>query len=387
MRFRTTLTLMIALAVITQPGLASAQSVEEAEGATKWRRWAGAATGALVLGGVASFTDQAGDQARTGVCDTTSCVVAIGSLIGAGLGFLLGSEWDRRVDKRTREGPTLEYDLSSVRLSASPTLLAEGEPGVFALARDRVFFIDDDLNAEPILEGYAARALTVTMGGDLLLLSSSTDVVGVPLPGPADEAVAVADFGTASLAALGGGAIVASEPGRLRRLELSGSPFAPVLLEDQTVATVGIPAALALSAAGNVLWTLEDSSLVGRNPGNLSETTRLRLPSRATAFTLSGPTAFVAVGDSGAVAVDISDPRAPRVTLRLVGMDFAFDAAALDGRIYVAAGAQGVFVYEVASGQANRLGVIRDLDFAGDLLVRGGRLYILDRSAGSLFRL
>ena len=86
--------------------------------------------------------------------------------------------------------------------------------------------------------------------------------------------------------------------------------------------------------------------------------------------------------------MDVSNPISPRITYRIVGMDFALDAAVLDGRVYVAAGAQGVFVYELNSeGQPVQLGVVRDLDFAGDLLVRGNRLYILDRSAGSLYRL
>jgi hypothetical protein len=143
-----------------------------------------------------------------------------------------------------------------------------------------------------------------------------------------------------------------------------------------------------LGMGGTVLWTVEDSTLVARNPTSLAETARLRLPGRISALNLAGPTAMVALGDGGAVSVDVSDPRDPQVGFRLTGMDFAYDAAVLDGRAYVAAGAQGVFVYDLdASGEPVKLGVIREPDFAGDLLIHRGHLYILDRSGDNLYRM
>jgi hypothetical protein len=387
MSFRRGLVGLLVLSILFQPGTLMAQSAEQDDVPSRWRRWVGAATGAVILGGAASFTDQAGDQARTGVCDTTGCVVALGSLLGAGLGYLLGSELDKRAVRRALEGPTVELDLSSVDLAETPNSLREGEDGVYALTRDWVFFVDDGLTTERILGGFPARAAAVGMDGQLLLLASSDQLVGVPIPGAAEEPLPVASTGAASLETLGDGGLAVAQPGSIQRLDLTGSALAPSVRRGSSVSTVGLAPALRLAPGGNVLWTLEDSSLVARRPGDLSEVARLGLPGRAVAINLAGPLATVAMGDAGAAMVDVSDPRSPAVQHVLAGMDFAYDAAALDGRVYVAAGAQGVFVYDF-DGQStpSKLGVVREPDFSGDLLVREGRLYILDRAAGRLYR-
>jgi hypothetical protein len=378
---------LLALSLLLQPGTLIAQSAEQEDAPSRWRRWVGAASGAVILGGVASFTDQAGDQARTGVCDTTGCVVALGSLLGAGLGYLLGSELDKKAVRRGLEGPTVELELSSVDLADTPNSLREGQGGVYALTRDWVFFVDDALNAERILGGFPARAAAVGMDGQLLLLASSEQIVGVPIPGAVEEPLPIVSTGAASLETLGGGGLAVAQPGSIQRVDLQGSALAPSVREGSSVSTVGLAPSLRLAPGGNVLWTLEDSTLVARRPGDLSELARLGLPGRAVAINLAGPLATIALGDAGAAIVDVSDPRSLATRHVLTGMDFAYDAAALDGRVYVAAGAQGVFVYDFdGQGLPSKLGVVREPDFSGDLLVRDGRLYILDRAAGKLYR-
>jgi hypothetical protein len=167
-----------------------------------------------------------------------------------------------------------------------------------------------------------------------------------------------------------------------------GSAAAPSLVEEQTIDLPGLPAAIALGAGGAVVWTLEDSMMVARNPATLAQVGAVSLPGRGASVSFAGPLALVAMGNEGAAMVDISDPTQPSVTTVLTAMEFAYDAVALDGRIYVAAGAQGVFVYDGRGGEdPSREGVIRDTDFAGDLLVREGRLYILDRAANRLYRM
>jgi hypothetical protein len=341
---------LLALSLLLQPGTLIAQSAEQEDAPSRWRRWVGAASGAVILGGVASFTDQAGDQARTGVCDTTGCVVALGSLLGAGLGYLLGSELDKKAVRRALEGPTVELELSSVDLADTPNSLREGQDGVYALTRDWVFFVDDALNAERILGGFPARAAAVGMDGQLLLLASSEQIVGVPIPGAVEEPLPIVSTGAASLETLGGGGLAVAQPGSIQRVDLQGSALAPSVREGSSVSTVGLAPSLRLAPGGNVLWTLEDSdsSLVARRPGDLSELARLGLPGRAVAINLAGPLATIALGDAGAAIVDVSDPRSLATRHVLTGMDFAYDAA--------------------------------------DLLVRDGRLYILDRAAGKLYR-
>lgn len=385
MRFRRSLASFLVLSALLQPDALLAQAAGQDDVPSRWRRWVGAATGAVILGGVASFTDQAGEQARTGVCDTTGCVVALGSLLGAGLGYLLGSELDKKAVRRALEGPTVELDLASVDLSESPVGLAQAPAGVYALTRDWVYFVDDGLNANRILGGFPARAATIGMDGELLILASNTQLVGLPIPTSSEETVTIAETGAAGVEGLGGSALAVAQPGSIQRLELQGSALAPSVRERTSVSTGGL--APFLRAGGDVLWTLEDSSLVARRPGDLSEFSRLALPGRAVALNLEGSTATLALGDAGAALVDVSNPRAPSLRHVLTGMDFAYDAAELAGRLYVAAGAQGVFVFELdAPGEPRKLGVVREPDFSGDLLVRAGRLYILDRAAGKLYR-
>jgi len=376
----------LALAVSVQPAALTAQSADEVEVPSRWRRWAGAAGGALIMGGVASLTDQADEEARSGVCNTTTCVMSISALLGAGLGFLLGYEADKRAVRRALEGPTVEVALTSVELSESPIALVDAGTGVVALTREWVFLVDEGMRANRLLQGFPARAATVAMDGELLLISSNQQVVGVLLPQPADEPSTLLVTGASALLSLEDGALAVGEPGRLRLMDLTGSSRAPSVMETGTVATRGLPAALTL--AGGVLWTIEDSSVVSRNATTLAEVGRVTLPGRAVSLFVAGPLAMVSMGGAGATMLDVANPASPRVTTALTGMDFAFDAVALDGRLYVAAGQQGVFVYDATGGRDPvRLGVVRDMDFAGDLLVKDGHLYILDRAAGRLFRM
>lgn len=387
MKSQPILALILAVALVVQPAALAAQSDPGFEGASKWRRWALAGAGALVLGGVATFTDQAGDQARTGVCDQTACVVVIGSLLGAGLGFLLGSELDNRADRTAREGPTIDVDMGSVDVLEGATGLVPSRRGVFALGREGVDLVDDNLARSTVVQGFQPRAGALALNEELLILATNARVLGVRVPDPLGEPVELLASGAASLATLQDGQLTVGEPGRIRRMEVQGSPASPSLMEAGTVATTGLPAAIALGAGGAALWTLEDSVLVARNPTTLAQVGSLSLPGRGVAISLSGPLALVSMGNEGVLMVDVSDPGAPSGGMSMTGMEFAYDAVALDGRLYVAAGAQGIFVYDTAGGTPTRIGVIRDTDFAGDLLVRDGHLYILDRAANKLHRM
>ncbi len=388
MKLHPIVAVVLTLALVVQPPSLSAQSAEATEDPSRWRRWALAGAGALVLGGIASFTDQAGDQARTGVCDQTTCVVVVGSLLGAGLGYLLGSEMDKRAVQKYREGPTIDVDLNSVELSEGSTGLVDSRRGVYTLNRVGVDFVDEDLIRSSLIQGFQPRAGAMIMDDALLVLATNTQVLGVQVPDPFGEPVELAGGGAAAVAALDGQSIALGEPGRLQRMAVQGSAASPSLMEEQTIDLTGLPAAIALGAGGAVVWTLEDSTMVARNPATLAQVGAVSLPGRGSSVSFAGPLALVAMGNEGAAMVDISDPTQPALNTVLTAMDFAYDAVALDGRIYVAAGAQGVFVYDGRGGEEpSREGVIRDTDFAGDLLVRDGRLYILDRAANRLYRM
>ena len=69
MSFRRGPAALLALSLLLQPGTLIAQSAEQEDAPSRWRRWVGAASGAVILGGVASFTDQAGANSYKNVLE------------------------------------------------------------------------------------------------------------------------------------------------------------------------------------------------------------------------------------------------------------------------------------------------------------------------------
>ncbi len=374
---------LIAL-LLAQP--LAAQSQEEAP--TAWRRYAFAAVGAALLGFVASFQkDPEAEDATTGFCSTRACVMGVSIPLGAGLGYLLGREFDNRASSRFAEGPSLDLSLQSVELEEAPSALVPAGIGrVVALVRDGAALVDDDLVHRRVAEGLAPRSGAVVPGANLLLLGTNDALFGVDLS-TASGPVKLSDTGASSIAHIEDRAIAVGEVGRIRRATIGGPGAAPGVTEAASVQLRGVPVSMQVGGGTTALWTLMDSTLVSRDPRTLEELGSLRLPARGTAFRITGRTAVVGMGVAGAALLDLTDPRAPRLLARLEGMRFAYVGTAMDGRAYVAAGAQGVFVFDVTAPDRPRsLGVVRGFGFAADVLVQEGRLFILDRERSELFR-
>lgn len=239
------------------------------------------------------------------------------------------------------------------------------------------------------------RAATVLERGGYVLVGTSTQIWGLSLGESTPEPRLLWETGASALESLDAGRVAIAEVGRIRLASFRGAGSAASLLEDRTVATRGVPMALAfgtarptLGAATRALWTLVDTLLVARDPVTLEELGRLGLEGRGLHLSVSGRTAVVSLGTEGALVVDLTDPAVPRAMTALTGMEFAYSGAAHDGRVYVASGPQGVFVFDVSSPTSPvSVGVARGIGFASYVLVHEGRVHILDRERNELVRM
>ncbi len=64
-----------------------------------------------------------------------------------------------------------------------------------------------------------------------------------------------------------------------------------------------------------------------------------------------------------------------------------YDVSIDQGRVFAAAGPEGVYVLTLTSGKPVALGLARGLGFASALESRGGYTYILDQRTNSLHRI
>jgi hypothetical protein len=102
---------------------------------------------------------------------------------------------------------------------------------------------------------------------------------------------------------------------------------------------------------------------------------------------LAHDTIVVAMGDKGIRFFDVTDPAHPRALASWNTARFVYDVSIDQGRIFAAAGPEGVYVLTLTSGKPVALGLARDLGFASALESRGGYTYILDQRTNSLHRI
>ncbi len=361
----------------------------------RWRGYALAAVSAVVMGGVASLTQDYAETAQTGFCSSRSCITGVSTVLGAGLGFLVGNEFDKRAVRRYEDGPTLDLGSRTTQLDDLPTALVSSGVGLVALTRSGVGLVDADLTHRQIPVTGQPRAATVLGLGGYLLVGTSTQIWGLSLRESTPEPRLLWETGASALESLDAGRVAIAEVGRIRLASFRGNGSDASLLEDRTVATREVPLALALGsasptlgAATPALWTLVDTLLVARDPVTLEELGRLGLGGRGLHLSVSDRTGVLSLGTEGALIVDLTNPGAPRAMTTLTGMEFAYSGAAHDGRVYVASGPQGVFVFDVSNPTSPvSVGVVRGIGFASYVLVHEGRVHILDRERNELVRM
>ena len=213
---------------------------------------------------------------------------------------------------------------------------------------------------------------------NLLVLSTYANLIAFPLRGDSALGEVIDESGGGAMESMGEQLLVAGlDSLRILRLAKGATQISSETL-------VGIDHAefvtdMTYARFGRVSWLLLEDRLVAYD-SNLEKLGELQLPVTGRTVRADGSRLAVAAGSDGVYVFDVTDPTLPRLVLEYKGVRFAY-AADLEGdRLYVAAGPEGVAVVDVSGEEPRVLGVAREVEFANDVMpTGGGEIWILDR--------
>lgn len=388
--FRRTVTAVaLGVSLVQSAGAARAVAQDSVQTAPRHRRSTIYAIAGAVLGGVAGVLfSKAGGSPGHGGCGVP-CFSIASAAAGGGIGYLIGRQSDRRYALRYRGGiGPLDIRTLTAPLGAAPTAIAvaAGDVAVAGSAGVQLFNSDSGLRLQAVRAGGLHRITHVALApesGWLVAGSPSGLYLFPPGRGPG----ALAHEGDVSAVAAASTRAFVALPGELGVVPLS-------LAEDTLVSLRGTPVSSAVSdlqwdAARALLWAVTDRDLLAfRATGDsLVRVGGAALGGAGLRLALSGDTVAVALGTGGVRLFDAHDPAAPVPILSWTHARFAYDVALDGGRLFIAAGPEGVFVIELRARAPRALGVARGLGFVTALASDRGYTYILDRRTNSLRRI
>jgi hypothetical protein len=147
---------------------------------------------------------------------------------------------------------------------------------------------------------------------------------------------------------------------------------------------------LAVDSARALLWAVTDRDLESYRITADSLTRVGSVPLGGGAgrgIALTHDTVAIALGAQGVRLFDATDPAKPRPLVTWSIAHFVYDISIDAGRIFAAAGPEGVYVLETRGGKLHSIGLARSLGFSSALASSGGYTYILDRRTNSLRRI
>ncbi|HEX9727609.1 MAG TPA: hypothetical protein VGA37_03775 [Gemmatimonadales bacterium] len=372
---------VVALAVIlvTSPVLAQ-------DGGHRFpRRWLIAGVGTLVAGSAVAIY-AANFEGDIGGCSSVQCVAPITLFAGAMVGFMIGSESDKLYNLRYAHAPPWTLRGVELPLTVVPTDLSLGARTVFVSGDEGVELV----RAGPSLErlGMRARglrgigAVTADSVTNIILVGTGVGLYQFPLrndaPGslayPGDISAISAD-GSITAIGLGPDFLLARHGDSL---EAIGDPIAE------------ISRVVDLVWQGNrTLWVLTEDRLASYEvrDGVSTLSGEFALPAVGRRMALGGDTAYVAAGSGGVYAIDISDHTALVQLANWSGVRFAYDVATAAGRVYVAAGPEGLYVTRLDGDRFVPIGLAREAGFVAAVESDGESVYLLDRTGGTLRRI
>ncbi len=365
------LTLVLALTVTVAPA-AEAQS-----GLKTNRRWLFALIGAAVAG-VPSYAFAGDGSVRTS-CTSKTCVGIAAGLIGAGIGFLIGAEFDSRYKRRMAAGPSLSYSFQDVPLDLVPDRLTSfpGGAAVIGLGGARIVLRDGTVRRRAATVR-GIEDLAVVPSQDLLILSTFSNLLTFPIGDESAPGQVVDERGGGSLQLFQDNLAVAGlDSLRLLRIQRTAGEVSVATLTE--VESFNYITDMSFSDFGRVGWVLMENRLASYT-ADLEKIAETELPAAGRSVRARGSRLAVAAGSNGVYVLDAADPAAPRVVQHYSGVSFAF-AADLDGDLlYVAAGSDGVVVVDLGGAVPTVIGVARQTRFATDVVVtESGEVWILDR--------
>ena len=346
------------------------------------RQWLFMTLGALGGAALSSvYIDAPGKQSRA--CAGGKCTILL-SLAGGTVGYLTGLQSERLRALRLRGQRPIRIESTAADLSGEPAALAARGSTVAVGGLGGVQLFTSNGALEPVAK--IASGVQRVTGVDLaprtghLVLAAPSGVYLYPQVGAGvlvrdEEASAVAAGADRVYYAVG--ERVESAPNSLD----SAAAGAGVTLD-------GPAAALRVDDATGVVWAATDDSLYALRPlaDSLTVIGKAPLPGTARRLAVERGWAAVALGDSGVVIFDVRDAASPKRVFVLTSPRFVYDVALDEGRLFAAAGVEGVYVFDLRASRPRAVGLARNLGFATAIASSDGRTYLIDRSSAVLRR-
>ncbi|HUH13922.1 MAG TPA: hypothetical protein VMK65_12475 [Longimicrobiales bacterium] len=371
-----------AFAVVVFAGmLPQAALAQDPEPPKAWRSLAFPAVGAVAFAGLASLAESGHEGA---FCAQKSCLMTIGGVSGAIIGFLLGSDLDEKARARWTPAPQLSVAREGGSVPRNTLRLSPHPGGLAALSADGVVLLTPTLSTRVLLADRSVRAVAPLPSEDVILAAADSAVLSVPLEGGAVDTVLLARV--TALAATPGGDVILGGRDRLERARLSGGSGGRQLVVSASGPLTGVPLALS-AASGGPIWVAVDTLLEARDPAGLEVLGALALGGYPQDLVVAGRTALLAMGAAGVIVVDVSDPARPREVARLTDARTAHAVAVAGQELYVAGGGQGLFVYRLGGQGATLAGVVGDLGLVTDVAADASYVWTLDRTGSRVTRL
>jgi len=341
---------------------------------------------ALGLGATALYSGR--NYSRSlGWCSSVTCVGIWTTSLGTLLGYLIGHEQDEKYSLRYRLAPPVELANRSRNLRTRATGLDLGA-GIVAVSGDDGVEL---VSAQPRLDYLGQRArglrdildvgvrpdtarLLIGTGTGLYLYDVAADSAGLRTLASATGAVAVRE---GRVAAAAGGAI---HVGRLVGDSVAWASDTVVLTRRVTDLKW---------QNDSVLWALAETRLtayVVAGDSAAHEVGAVDLTGLSRRLTITDSLAVIAAGAGGVFVVHVADPALPRIVSHWDKARYVYDVALWQGRIYAAAGPEGMYVLSFDGEHLQPIGVARDMGFVA-ALAAGDALYVLDRTGGVLRRI
>ncbi len=348
-----------------------------------------AIVGGLVGGVIGVVFARSSSSSLSGSCLGIQCVILASTAGGAVFGYYIGREYDITYAQRYRGVRPLDISSTDADLEGVPVDLSVSDSSVAVAGSEGVelFRTGNRMLAQARraggLRGISVVALAPASGW--IALGSPSGLYLYPPGGGPGALVRGGDV--SSVYASNGDVFVGVDD----RLEVA--PFQI----DTTRAWPGIALGesgaardVELDSARSLVWVVtsrdlrsyrvEGDSLVG--PVGMAS-----LDGAGHRLALARDTIVVAMGEKGLRFFDVTDASRPRAFANWNVARFVYDVSIDGGRIFAAAGPEGVYVLTLGAGQPRAIGLARDLGFASALVSRGGHTYILDRRSNSLRRI
>lgn len=322
-----------------------------------------------------------------GGCAGIPCIVIGSTVAGAALGYLIGRDYDRTYMERYRGVAPLHIASITADLEGEPVALAVVDSTIAVAGSVGVMIFSSaqgDLREEARRAG-GLRGISVVAIAPRTEWLALGSPVGLYLFPPRSGPGALVREGDVGAAVATPTMTYAAIGDRIVALPLSGDTA-----EGWATAPLSSPARdLTVDSARALLWAVTDRDLESYRitADSLARLGAVPLESAGRGLALTGDTVVVALGEQGVQLYDASDPATPRPLARWSVAHFVYDVSVDRGRIFAAAGPEGVYVLEARAGKLHSLGLARSLGFASALASHGGYTYILDRRTNTLRRI